>query len=130
MKKLLISSLAVLALATASLTLADTYNSNGTTDVTKGSVKKAETMSTEKLKIQITGTRANGEKIKPTEVTVNQQTVEGKTFTLDSNSAVVKVAGERCDKTNADTFFNGKPRAVKLLKLKVENGDCKMATFE
>ncbi len=134
MKKLLISSLAVLALATSSLTLAQTYNSNGTATMngTKPDVS-TETKKTkglevtgERVRVIITGTNKNHKPINATEVTVNREKVEGKALVLREGSPIVKVAEHRCESTNAADLVG---KTIKEIKIDVKDGICKSATF-
>lgn len=126
MKKLLISSLAVLAMATSSLTLAATYSNGTDTSSTGGKPKKAEAMTTEKVTVIVTGTGKGGRPLNATEVTVNQERVEGHSFVLQESSPIVKVADNRCESTNAHKLVG---KQIKEVRVEVKDGACKTATF-
>jgi type IV secretory pathway TrbL component len=149
MKKLLIGAFAVLALATSSLTLAQTYSSTGT-QTTQGSSMQGSSMQgasmgqsmkmdTQKqgvekkvVKVEITGTKANGEQLAKTDITIDKEVVAGRHFSLESNHPIIEALKSRCENNNAREFFagkGGKPRTLHLIQVKVKDGKCESATL-
>ncbi len=138
MKKLLISTIAALVMAASSLTLAQGYGSD-TAPMDQSGKPSASSMDGSTMRatgtkrvvrVEIVGT-VKGKKLAAREITVNSESPEGKPLLLTSNSPAVKVAGERCETTNASTFFKGSPKEVKSLKVFVNpDGKCTKAIFE